>query len=311
MEHAGFDVVCGVEWDLHAAMTYLFNLGHPDCRIAFDDAKTEAKWNQLHAKRLKKWKRGDMPKKKWIGKAYRETVRRCGREGMTASAANDYVRELNDPKDYNPDGGALGFYIGDIKKTNGQALLELAGVDRFDVIVGGPPCQGLSSANSRACIEDPRNGLLWEYLRIVEETKPQAFIIENVPQLLTVAKGGLFNALCKRANKAGYDVVAQKINAAWYGVPQNRVRALLIGQREGAPAFQFPMPQTWGLGRSANGKSWTMLDHGDEIEESLPEVEFDSDTGTFRFDSEAEAIRAARAVAPTSQSDLFGEDIRL
>ena len=303
MECAGFHVVAGVEWDLHAAMTYLYNLGHPDCRFAFDDPKTEAKWNQLHAKRLKKWKKGDMPKKKWIGKAYRESVRKLGRDGMREGVTenpSDYVRELNDPQELNPEGGALGFYIGDIRKTNGNALLKLAGVDRIDVIVGGPPCQGSSTANARASIEDPRNALLWEYLRFVEELKPDSFIIENVPQLLTVAKGGLFNALCRRANEAGYDVVAQKINAAWHGVPQNRVRTLIVGQREGMPAYQFPMPSTWALGRRANGESWSMMD---EVDEPGNEATFDEDTKTFRA-----PVAKPKPKARKPQKDLFGED---
>lgn len=304
MEHAGFDVVCGVEWDLFAAMTYLTNLGHPGCRIAFDGPETEAKWQKLHVKEAKKRPKDDPHPKNWIGSAYRQTVRDLGREGMRSKREwmteepNEYVRELNDPHEFNPDGGALGFYIGDIRKTNGAALLELAGVDRIDVIVGGPPCQGLSTANARACTGDPRNALLWEYLRLVEELAPAPFIIENVPQLLTVAKGALFNALCARANKAGYDIVAQKINAAWHGVPQHRVRALIVGQREGMPAYQFPMPSTWALGRQANGKSWSM---DDDVSEPGEEAIYDEETKTF-------SAPAPRPPAPSSELDLFGED---
>lgn len=293
LHQAGFDVRGAAEWDACAAMTYLTNLGHPDCRIQFDSPESEATWN----KRLKKDKIGT----NWIGSGYRETVLREGRAGMTEGAANDYVREINDPGEFDPHAGCRGFYFGDIKKTTGDQLKELSQTDHFNVVFGGPPCQGLSTANSRACLEDPRNGLLWEFMRIVTEVKPDNFIIENVPQILTVGKGALFNALCSLANHAGYDVVANKLNAADYGVPQYRKRALIVGTLAASgKTFQFPMPTTWALGRQANGKGWSI---GSDFEEVTTKADYDPATGKWKLTAPKKEKKAKPA-----QTDLLDEE---
>jgi DNA (cytosine-5)-methyltransferase 1 len=102
-----------------------------------------------------------------------------------------------------------------------------------DVVIGGPPCQGFSPLNMRGVGLERRT--LWrEYLRALEEAEPDAFLMENVPQLLRSAE---YNAFDKAASKLGFEVVGRILNAADFGVPQTRKRAIVIGSRFGTPSF--------------------------------------------------------------------------
>lgn len=107
--------------------------------------------------------------------------------------------------------------------------------DRVDVIVGGPPCQGFSHANtSYKDPKDPRNSLFIDYLQVVREFNPKICIIENVPGLLrTKLKDGTLaiEAICSEFSQAGYNVEWQILNAVNFGVPQNRERLFIIGIR--------------------------------------------------------------------------------
>lgn len=248
MELGGIAVACALEAWPEAAATYLHNLGHPGgVRLAFDGPATEAQWQALADRSRRETTRGGLATGPAIGEpGWFGATRR--REGPWAS----------------PGSGCRGFFLGDVRAATGQQLLDLAQVDRFDIVFGGPPCQGLSLVNPRRCIEDPRNALVFEFLRLVEELEPLCFLIENVPPILSAGQGALFEAICDRANGAGYDVVADVLDASNYGVPQYRNRAFIYGGRAGTPAagFQFPMPRTWGIGALVDGKRWNMLSGG-------------------------------------------------
>ncbi len=109
-------------------------------------------------------------------------------------------------------------------------------VERFpsvDVIVGGPPCQGFSPLNMRGVGLERR--MLWrEYLRALREAEPDAFLMENVPQLLRSAEYASFK---RAARKLGYETADGVLNAADFGVPQTRRRAIAIGSRLGVPTL--------------------------------------------------------------------------
>lgn len=103
----------------------------------------------------------------------------------------------------------------------------------IDVIVGGPPCQGFSSANRwNKENEDPRNKLFFEYLRFVELLKPKAVVIENVRGILTRDNGFAKERIEKLLKNLGYNVDCKVLNASDYGVPQNRLRAFFVAIRE-------------------------------------------------------------------------------
>jgi DNA (cytosine-5)-methyltransferase 1 len=106
----------------------------------------------------------------------------------------------------------------------------------IDVLVGGPPCQGFSPLGRMSNWDkrDPRNKLWRHNIRILEIVEPKAFVIENVPELLTSRE---FATLQKAAFALGYDVDYDVLNAADFGVPQTRKRAIVIGSRVGEPSL--------------------------------------------------------------------------
>ncbi|MCP4965997.1 MAG: DNA cytosine methyltransferase [bacterium] len=106
-----------------------------------------------------------------------------------------------------------------------------------DVVVGGPPCQGFSQLGTRDP-DDPRNSLWAEYARVVAHVQPSVFVLENVPQFLKSGQYGLMEDWTNNDGPlAGYELVSGVLNAADYGVPQRRKRAILIGSRVGTPSL--------------------------------------------------------------------------
>jgi len=104
-------------------------------------------------------------------------------------------------------------------------------VERFpevDVVIGGPPCQGFSPLN-RGGVGFERRTLWREYLRALRESGPQAFVMENVPELLRSAEYDAFRRAAE--DELGYSVEGEILNAADYGVPQRRRRAIVVGVR--------------------------------------------------------------------------------
>lgn len=125
----------------------------------------------------------------------------------------------------------------------GDDLRSAAGIGRrsVDVVFGGPPCQGFSLIGQRM-LEDPRNHLVKEFVRIVAELKAKAFVFENVKGL-TVGKHRRFlDALIEAFDDAGYVVRTpwRVLNAMHYGVPQDRERLFLLGSRKGLSVPMYP-----------------------------------------------------------------------
>lgn len=120
----------------------------------------------------------------------------------------------------------------DITKLSTEKILEAGNlhVGETTVITGGPPCQGFSMAGQRM-IDDPRNNLFKEFVRVVKEALPKLFVFENVPGLVSMAKGDIIKQICEEFANRGYNVAWKLLNAADYGVPQNRIRVIMIGRR--------------------------------------------------------------------------------
>jgi len=110
------------------------------------------------------------------------------------------------------------------------------------VVVGGPPCQGFSVAGRRDP-NDPRNRLFREFVRVVDELRPDYFVMENVPGILTMKDGKVKEAILEAFSEIGYPNVSIAIlEAASLGVAQIRSRAIFIGNRHGLPN-PFPAPK--------------------------------------------------------------------
>lgn len=105
-----------------------------------------------------------------------------------------------------------------------------------DIVVGGPPCQGFSLANKNRnkVKDDPRNELFYEFVRVVTDFQPKAFVMENVRGLLSMKKGQVIKLMKEEFESAGlgYNVDFKILLASDYGVPQNRNRVIMIGYRK-------------------------------------------------------------------------------
>ena len=127
----------------------------------------------------------------------------------------------------------------DIREISGFDILKSTGKKpgEISLLAGGPPCQAFSVFGKRKGLDDPRGTLVYEYLRVISEIQPQAFIFENVYGLLTIEGGEIFRDLCKKLERPGkgvkYTISSFRLNAADFCVPQFRDRIFIVGTRNG------------------------------------------------------------------------------
>ncbi len=120
--------------------------------------------------------------------------------------------------------------------------IPLPDIPECDIIIGGPPCQSFSLAGNRHT-EDSRGQLVWTYLNIIKEKQPKLFLFENVIGILSARnskKEKIIDLLMAQFSAIGYNLSFKIVNAAEYGVPQLRHRAIIIGSRKGK--VEFPPP---------------------------------------------------------------------
>lgn len=132
---------------------------------------------------------------------------------------------------------------GDISYISSADLLKAAKSKsgKEIVVIACPPCQGFSSARRKSeARTDPRNTLIYEFLRIIEEIKPVAFVMENVPGLANGAGKPIFLNVLKRLEEAGYTTIHGVADIADYGVPQKRKRLVMLGTNDPRIRLSFP-----------------------------------------------------------------------
>lgn len=130
-------------------------------------------------------------------------------------------------------------------------VVSLARKMEVNMIVGGPPCQGYSMKGKKLGLEDPRNFLFREYLDLVGQLQPDVFVIENVKGLLLSANGWFKEEIVNTIEKLGYSVRFGILNAADFGVPQSRERAIFICSKHGAIELPEPTVQKYTTVRDA------------------------------------------------------------
>lgn len=128
---------------------------------------------------------------------------------------------------------------------------------KVDVIFGGPPCQPFSTGGLRKAASDARN-MFPEFIRVLQEVRPAAFLAENVPGLVTAARRHYLADLFQAFEREGYSVSWQVVSAADYGVPQKRRRLIIVGFRQGR--FLFPKPTHGPATDQAHVASSTVID---------------------------------------------------
>lgn len=162
--------------------------------------------------------------------------------GFDVVLANEYDESIAAAYQINHKGTKM--IVGDITALDLEATFgKYIGI--VDVIIGGPPCQGFSQKGQRKTIHDERNFLFKYYVKVVNLVKPAYFVMENVPNLLTAENGYFRKEIEELFNSMGYQLKTGVLNAADYGVPQNRRRAVIIGKLGSeAPALPKPVDDT-------------------------------------------------------------------
>ena len=171
--------------------------------------------------------------------------------GWNIAYRNDFDRHSCKTLEMNSEGLVQCAPIEEVSSADIRACVG-TGKDSVDLVIGGPPCQPFSksaywSRGDTLRLKDPRANTLDEYLRVVEDLKPKAFLLENVHGISYSGKEEGFQFLIKRIReinrKAGTDYrpTWRVLNAADYGVPQIRIRFFLVALRNGKD-FVFPSP---------------------------------------------------------------------
>jgi DNA (cytosine-5)-methyltransferase 1 len=179
----------------------------------------------------------------------------------------------------------------EIEKVTSQELLEEGGrvldlgralrPGEVDLVTGGPPCQPFSTAGKRGSVMDPRGSLFMDFIRIVKEIQPRFFLMENVRGLLSAPlrhrpinqrgkdylplepdelAGAALRVVLAEMKSLSYNVVYNLLEAADYGVPQNRERVVFIGSRDGETAT-FPLAKYSQDGK--NLPKWVTVQGGE------------------------------------------------
>ncbi|RZT89427.1 DNA (cytosine-5)-methyltransferase 1 [Azospira oryzae] len=172
----------------------------------------------------------------------------------------------------------------------GEEIRSRAGLGNkeIDCVFGGAPCQGFSMIGKRV-LDDPRNQLVFHYVRLVRELRPKYCVFENVKGL-TVGKHKQFLAeLIEALEQAGYDVMLpyKVLNAAEFGVPQDRRRLFLIGTRKGEQMPDYPDT----LGQVSVIEAIGDLPNADQFQELL-----ETDSVPVEFETESKYARKLRGL---------------
>ncbi|ACK65065.1 DNA-cytosine methyltransferase [Rippkaea orientalis PCC 8801] len=167
----------------------------------------------------------------------------------------------------------------DIQTITGQEIRQLSKVGNhpIDVVFGGPPCQGFSLMGKRV-LEDERNALIAHFIRLVLELQPKYFVLENVPGMAIGSHQQLLQEIFDKFSYHGYEVETnyQILNAANYGVPQNRERLFLLGCQKGLILPNYPQAISYNFTNKSEPNNQLNLPKCPTVWEAikdLPEVE--------------------------------------
>lgn len=184
MIQAGFEIVAGVDNSPECALTYMCNLGTYPCQFYFVESTDEKRLEKMLQKQMK-----------LDSKSSEVTIPLTAGSGWLS---------------HEPEGtpGVGNFFLGDIRKLSGRDILEPLGLKPgdVDVVVGGPPCQGFTTAGKRD-VMDPRSSLVFEFARLVCEIRPKSMVLENVPgmiNMLTPQGVPVVDALCRVLEDGGF-----------------------------------------------------------------------------------------------------------
>lgn len=157
--------------------------------------------------------------------------------GFTIAVANEFDRGIWETYERN--------HTAPLIKKDIRDLCDSDFPSEIDGIIGGPPCQSWSEAGALRGINDSRGQLFFDYIRLLKDKQPLFFLAENVSGMLANRHAGAVNNIIAQFQQCGYSVSLNLVNAADYGVPQDRKRVFYIGFRNDLGMdFEFPNPTT-------------------------------------------------------------------
>jgi len=140
------------------------------------------------------------------------------------------------------------------------AAVSSDSIPNFDVLIGGFPCQGFSRANIHRVDGDARNQLYNHVVRILRDRRPKFFLLENVKGILSLNKGHDFQEIRLALFESGYEVSYKVVNAADYGVPQSRVRVIIVGIRSDLTSkYRYTFPEPTNDRGGTTKKRWVSI----------------------------------------------------
>lgn len=199
------------------------------------------------------------------------------------------VHEFNFPKTKVISRSVVGLTAAEIR------LLAGIGDRQVDCVFGGPPCQGFSMIGQRA-LEDPRNNLVLEFVRLVSELKARTFVFENVKGLTVGKQRAFLEEVVTAFEAAGYSVRLpwKVLDAANFGTPQHRERLILLGSIKGTPLPNYPEETT----SPADGKKAIPgLPKGPTVRDAIGDL---PDADKFVSLSDGDVARTAKLGTPSS-----------
>lgn len=195
----------------------------------------------------------------------------------------------------------------DIATVTAEELLELTGLQpgELDIFDGSPPCQGFSTAGKRQ-LDDPRNSLFKEYIRLLRGLKPKVFVMENVSGMVKGDMKHVFAIIMRELKASGYQVKCQLMNAMYFGVPQSRERVIFIGVRNDlriAPSHPpAKIHQSISIREAFDG----VVDvDGPELADWLKKVGKELKSGSFSYDEIAPLFLKYKGTSGGAMSTKF------
>ncbi|MBN9140577.1 MAG: DNA cytosine methyltransferase [Micrococcales bacterium] len=183
---------------------------------------------------------------------------------LRVAVATDYAQQALDTLALNLHGTKT--LTGDIRSTPTAELLSVGSLSEGDaaLVIGGPPCTPFSKSGfwlaEKRESRDPNASLLEEYVRVVAQARPEAFVLENVQALTYKTHRAHLDRLLAALTELGYNPRWKVLLAADYGVPQLRRRVFIVGRRDGK-AFKFPEPTHSGPSETTTKWDRTKLPH--------------------------------------------------
>ena len=210
------------------------------------------------------------------------------RAAIEIDAVHCAIHEFNFPK--------TTMISASVENLNGDEIRRRAGLkgESIDCVFGGAPCQGFSLIGHRV-LDDPRNKLVLDFVRLVHELDAKSFVFENVKGLTVGKHQAFLKELVQAFDKVGYEcrLPWKVLNAGHFGTPQSRERFILMGVKKGRALPYYPVPMTNIAGRP---KLYSELGYGPSCADAISDL---PDADTFEALNASDAVKTSRFGEPS------------